>query len=315
MAISPSVSIIIPIHGKIPYFQETWKSILNQSLVWELIVVLDRPTDELMTACKAITQNDPRVKIIESMESGISNALNIGIINAKSNIIARIDSDDIMAPERLQIQFDFLSCNPNVAMVGSQYVMIDKDSVALGVSNLPTSSVQIKNLLKIKNCVAHPTVMYRRDAIRRAGMYDSHFDGAEDFELWTRLARLENICNLNVALTYYRIHPAQITFLNRGSSREILLAILIQETEREAKSDINSLLFIRWQIRRILIAKINLLDFFSFSFSQKPLKTFVKCSMKIFVAFIFAPVLTCRVLKTVVNVQNLKLTYTKLTHD
>ena len=102
----PSVSILMPVYKTAEYLQEALESILAQSYTdYELIVLNDCSPDN---AEEILDQyDDPRiVRYLGTNNQGLSNVLNIGLDIAKGKYIARMDSDDISLPERLQTQVD-----------------------------------------------------------------------------------------------------------------------------------------------------------------------------------------------------------------
>ncbi len=107
-----------------PFVQEAVDSILGQT-EWdlELIVVDDGSTDEtagILAAC-----DDARLTVIHQENQGVWAALNRGLREARGQLIARMDADDIAHPRRLQHQLDFLDRNPCVALVGTACHKID----------------------------------------------------------------------------------------------------------------------------------------------------------------------------------------------
>ena len=216
------VSVVIPAYGAVPFLAETIASVQDQTDVnVEIIVVLDRPSLEAKQFTDQISKNFQNIKVIESAKPGISAALNQGILNSSFPIIARIDADDLMIPYRLTKQFEFLSKHPEIDCVGSQVEFFGGVKGKRSQTCFPTVPIWISRGLKIRNVIAHPSVMYRKNKIIEAGLYRSEFNGGEDYDLWLRLDNGKNIANLSSALTKYRIHEEQITRINSGSQLEI----------------------------------------------------------------------------------------------
>ena len=141
---------------------------------------------------------------------GISNALNSGIAVSCSEFIARLDADDIILPNRIEKQYSFLVENPQFVLVGTQMTLfksVGKESIR--ITTYPVHNSAIKSVLRMKNCIGHPTVMFRKSIFYSAGQYRSYFNGAEDFDLWIRMSNLGKFKNLNENLTLYRISETQ----------------------------------------------------------------------------------------------------------
>jgi glycosyltransferase involved in cell wall biosynthesis len=216
------VSVVLPCHGSLPYMKETVDSLIHQSFPdFEVIVVNDRIAAEHLEFIHGLHKIDPRFKVVKSRGLGISAALNTGIELAKSNLISRIDADDTMDPQRLEFQLDRISISKDILCVGTQLKIIDEFGKLVRYTRFPESSNQIREMMKIRNVVAHPSVMFRKEAVLMAGSYRSFFDGAEDYDLWLRLMKFGEIINIHEPLTSYRIHASQETRRNREYQQEM----------------------------------------------------------------------------------------------
>jgi glycosyltransferase involved in cell wall biosynthesis len=214
---NPLVSIVIPAMGDLKYFTHTLQSILSSTFTdFEVVIIddgIDSKSNQLISRQISIL---PNFRLLPNSGSGIVDALNTGILNSKGKYIARIDSDDCLVPERIQVQVDFLNKNPKVAVVGTQLQYIDHQGMYSGLSNYPSGRL-LKERGDFKRCpIAHPSVMLRRESLREAGNYQSllKFEGidyAEDYFLWTRFPDETELWNLDLPLTLYRQHSNQIS--------------------------------------------------------------------------------------------------------
>lgn len=204
------ISVLLPIYGEAPYLEMTLNSIeMEKNTKIEIVLILDRPTTKQIDRINDLVLRFPESRILISPLPGISNALNFGLENCLGTYVARIDSDDEMISSRLGVQRKFLEKNPKVSCVGTQVIKINDSNQIVGKSRYPTNSFYIRRLLQFRNCVAHPTTMYKRADVLRVGGYRSQFDGAEDYDLWLRLIRIGQIVNLSEPLTRYRIWHGQ----------------------------------------------------------------------------------------------------------
>ena len=200
----------MPVHGSAPYLEESIASILNQNLSdWELIIVLDRPTPNLIRITEQIALGDNRIQNVVSTGSGIVDALNFGLKLANADLIARLDSDDLMEPERLSIQASHFLRSPQLACLGTQMSFIDVAGNFFGSTNYPVKHTEIQKHLRYQNCIGHPSVMYRKKDIVKIGGYRKALTGVEDYDLWLRLSKNYQIENLDQRLTRYRVSPSQ----------------------------------------------------------------------------------------------------------
>jgi glycosyltransferase involved in cell wall biosynthesis len=218
------VSVLIPLHGDGRYIESALHSVLIQrGVTFEILIILDRPTDLCL---KALEKYDsyPEIRLLESKNPGISNALNLGLLHARYEFIARLDSDDMMADDRLAIQSHILAEEPDLIVVGSNIELIDSEGAPIGETKFPKEPKDVANLLRFRNCIAHPAVMMKKSSIEKVGGYRTSFEPAEDYDLWLRLSRFKPLSfqNIPLNLTFYRVHMNQISTQMR--SQQIYLS-------------------------------------------------------------------------------------------
>jgi glycosyltransferase involved in cell wall biosynthesis len=210
--LAPVVSVIIPVHGDAPHLSLTIESVKIQSLrEFECVIILDRASKEIEAYARNLMLESDKFKVVVSKKPGISHALNTGIRESSGEFIARIDADDVMHKNRLMLQKNFLEKNHAVVCVGSQVTKINVNGTRIGRSSYPITNKQIILTLLFRNCIAHPSVMYRRTSILQVSGYQPEFDGVEDYDLWLRLSMIGQIRNMPLALTSYRVWENQIT--------------------------------------------------------------------------------------------------------
>lgn len=228
------ISVLIPIHGDVPYLEKAIESIkFQESVDFELVVVLDRPTEILKEQTKLLLLNLKNAKLLVSPGVGISDALNFGMQNCLGKYVARIDSDDEMSKDRLIKQKLFLDRNSSIVVVGTQIIKFTEGNAKISRSHYPNRPILISRILRIRNCIAHPSVMYRRDEVLGIGGYRAAFNGAEDYDLWRRLAQTGSIANMNEVLTKYRIWSGQDTehYISDKNKRAYLVQLFVELEE------------------------------------------------------------------------------------
>lgn len=207
---SPVVSVVMPVFNGEKYLKEAIGSILTQSLKeFELLLIDDGSIDN----SNNIVSNfkDKRIVYIKNVQNiGLASTLNLGITLAKSRFIARMDQDDIANVDRLRLQYGSLEKKPQIGVCGTNF-----HSFGVGgeqKSTYPLNHDEIFTNLLFHNCIAHPTVMFRKSLlVGKDIMYDARFDWAEDFELWTRLRHETKFINLRQSLLSYRINATSMT--------------------------------------------------------------------------------------------------------
>lgn len=207
---SPVISILMPVYKTAPYLREAIDSVLSQSFKeFELIVLNDCSPDNADEILDTYT--DPRiVRYKGERNAGLSNILNIGLGLARGKYIARMDSDDLSMPERLQIQVDYLDAHPEIDLVSTGMQLFGaKDEVWIREQN--PKKVKINALFH--SPILHASSMWRRERFEERGLrFRQEMVPSEDYDLWTRaMVKGLRLVNLQQVLYKYRIHQAQAT--------------------------------------------------------------------------------------------------------
>ena len=174
----------------------------------EVVLVLDGPVpEELSLLLSEYEDKYPDLMHIIRLEKngGLGNALRLGVENARYDIIARMDSDDICLPDRFEKQLAYLEEHPDCDIVGGQITeFINTPENVVGKRDVPCSNKEIYNYMKVRCALNHPTVMFKKEAVLKAGNYIDWFWN-EDYYMWIRM--MENGCvfaNLPVVLVNMR---------------------------------------------------------------------------------------------------------------
>jgi hypothetical protein len=130
-----------------------------------------------------------------------------------------MDADDVAFPERLALQMQYLDAHPEVDVLGGAAIDCDAASRPIGLRAYPTTHDEIRRLIWT-NPFIHPTVLYRRDAIRAVGSYDVGIRKRQDYDLWFRcmegglqLANLaEPLIKYRVTEDYYRKNDLRVAW-------------------------------------------------------------------------------------------------------
>lgn len=222
------MSVLMPVFNTALYLREAMDSILSQTFAdFELIVLDDCSPDNAEEILDAY--DDPRiVRYKGEKNAGLSNVLNVGIGMARGKYIARMDSDDISMPNRLQIQVDYLETHPKVDLV-SVGMQLFGAREATWIREQNVEKVKIEALFH--SPVLHASSVWRKDSFEKHGLrFRQEMVPAEDYDLWTR-AMLQGLklVNLPEVLYEYRIHEAQATVQTdktAAKSREVQMAYL-----------------------------------------------------------------------------------------
>jgi len=206
--LKPLVTVVVPSFNEAPHVvRASLESIRNQTFSsFECIVVDESTIPELAEACKSVCAEDPRFIYAHPMERlGLPQSLNLAISRARSPLIARFDSDDVCAPERLALQVAFMEAHPEISVVGGALDIICSEGQLLAHRRYPETSIEIAKGMQLTTTIAHPTVMFRREAIEQYGGYNPDFRFSEDLDLWLRWMNAGlGFANLPQVLVQYR---------------------------------------------------------------------------------------------------------------
>jgi glycosyltransferase involved in cell wall biosynthesis len=200
------------VYNSSTYLKEAVDSVLNQSFNdFEFIIVDDGSTDPSAEILASYVARDARIVILTQSNQGLPAALNAGIAAARSEVIARMDADDVMLPDRLAKQLPYLQEHPEAAVVSCLAHYINDRGKVLGknYTDLLTVADCQRYLAegKIIFCL-HPGAMFRKQAVTSIGGYRPAMVYAQDIDLWNRLADQGHYTIvMPEILMRYRIHP------------------------------------------------------------------------------------------------------------
>lgn len=199
----------MPVYNASQYISEAVQSILDQSYSdFELIIINDGSTD--FSEEKILSFKDERIHYIKNEKNvGLSPTLNIGLQEAQGMYIARMDADDISYPKRLEKQVEFLDKNPDYAIVGCMYIVMDENRVPYEAGGLDFRyDEEIKLCLFSSNVFLHGETMFRSAIIHKKNLrYDMAYNPCEDYDLWIRMSENTKFCILEDILYAYMINP------------------------------------------------------------------------------------------------------------
>ena len=234
---SPAISVILPVYNAEAYVREAVESILAQSFTdFECIIINDGSTDGSGVILRELAARDTRIVLVERPNDGLVSALNEGIKIARAELIARMDADDVTMPERFALQHARMIQEPELAVLGSFFNIIDRDGAIIRLyDNLPLTPAAAMRFVKHGCPVHHPTVMMRQDAALKAGGYRKAFCHAEDYDLWLRMSDLGYaIANLPQPLLNYRVHGANVSEVHLEVQRRITILARLAQRVRKA---------------------------------------------------------------------------------
>ncbi|MEM9110694.1 MAG: glycosyltransferase [Planctomycetota bacterium] len=207
----PRVTWLLPVRNGERYLERALISIAEQDYpanahtvyVWD-----DGSSDGTPDLLRKWIGREINGRIIGTERIGLGRALAQLTVNAQTELLARIDSDDHAEPDRLSRQVEYLCNHRKVGVLGTQMRRLDSRQV---LTNHPSDDAEIRWALRFTNPVSHPTVMMRRSAVLEAGNYRDLPPGNEDYDLWVRMALIVRFATLDQPLLGYRVHDKATT--------------------------------------------------------------------------------------------------------
>lgn len=203
------VSVLIPCYNAEAYIAEAIRSALDQTRrPDEVIVVDDGSGDRSGTIARRF---GGIVRVLAGAHGGVSAARNIGLAEARAELIALLDADDVWERDKLARQVPRFA-DPEVGLTCSRTENIDANGTCdRGPWPQECPEGYVFERLYRDNWIPNATVVVRRNAVREVGGFDEALRKAEDFDLWLRLSQRWMFAVVPEVLAHYRHHAAQVT--------------------------------------------------------------------------------------------------------
>jgi glycosyltransferase involved in cell wall biosynthesis len=215
--VSPSVSVLMPCYNAEKYLAEALASILNQTYTdFEVIAIDDCSSDRTPEILRHFSEQDKRVKVYRNSENlKLIKTLNRGVTLCSGKYIARMDSDDIALPERLEKEVAFLDEHADYGIVSCQFSTFRDGSAKLYPYQNPTKFEELQAYLLFKSGICHPASMIRKTVFTELGLrFEEQYLHVEDYALWSKALYLTKLGNVGgKPLLLYRVHKSQVSSL------------------------------------------------------------------------------------------------------
>lgn len=219
------ISIIMAAYNAERTIEEAINSVINQTYInWELIVVNDCSKDNTLNIIEHFCQKDNRIKLVNNiMNYGVSKTRHNGLIEAKGNWVAILDSDDMWHPDKLEKQI-VLQSSSNAELLFTGSAFMDENGKRLSwVLDIP-EKISYDELLK-QNVISNSSVLVRKELLQR---YEAIGDNMhEDFACWLKI--------LNTGIFAYGVNEPLLTYrisLNSKSGNKFKSFVMNWKTYR-----------------------------------------------------------------------------------
>lgn len=247
------VSIVTPAYNAEKYIVETLECIFNQTYQnLEILIANDGSKDGTLNILKEYQKRDARIVIDDHENMGISKSINRLTRMAKSDIVIRIDADDLMTPDRVEKQVRFFQENPEVGFLSCDAEFINEKGEVFGYQSFEgfNKIEDSKTALQSHSLVICSQTGFatRKDAFLAVGGYDEDVIYAEDLDLFTRM--VENgspLIIIREPLVKYRIHSNSAVASNKNLIRNQLYLELIHLNLARRRSKQPTLTFAQYK--------------------------------------------------------------------
>lgn len=202
-SVKPAITVGLPVARESEtYVGQAVQSVINQTFTdWELLIVADGSSPELLRFLK--TFSDPRIRIVAHAQSaGLAARLNEIAALARGEFLARFDADDIMMPNRLRHQMEFLSAS-DADVISGRAVVIDESAGIVAVTPDVSERVSVESMFAATPLI-HPTV-FARTAWFRSHPYDETLLRCQDKALWITASVDSTIVRDSERVLFYRV--------------------------------------------------------------------------------------------------------------
>jgi len=197
------VSIVTPSYNQAPFLEQTMLSVLEQDYPRiEYIVIDGGSTDDSVEIIKNYAKR--LTYWVSEKDSGQAEAINKGLLRAKGEILAWLNSDDYYMLNTVSVAVRCFEQNPDVVMVYGDMLAIDGDGNTINL--LKYKQVSLEDLLCFQ-IIGQPSVFFRRSALEKAGMLEPTFHFLLDHQLWIRLVQQGRILHIPQIWSAARYHP------------------------------------------------------------------------------------------------------------
>lgn len=206
------------VYNGMPYLREAVRSVFEQSMKdFTFLVLNNGSTDgsgEFLAELESRRSDSlPRLRIRHLPENiGRTAVLNKGLEQVETEITAIIDADDLAMPRRIETLAAFFRDHPDVDLVGSDVIYIDRSGNQIGEERFPASHRELCDRLPLYNQFAHAACAFRTRAARAAGGYPAAYPYAQDLGLWVAMLQGGGkAASIQTPLAGIRVHPGQAT--------------------------------------------------------------------------------------------------------
>jgi len=208
----PAISIIVPAYGVTTMLADALDSLIAQDRGdWEAVVIDDG--DARVADHVAPYAHDPRIRLVQTDNGGLSTARNRAMAQARAPLIALLDGDDIYEPDYVSTMIAAIEASPKIGLVScdATYFGIDRVGELFSAYCPQQAPVTLEAVLRRRFNIFICTTM-RREAIEEIGGFDTSLRSAEDLDAWLRIIEAGwEVAHVARPLARYRRRAGQMS--------------------------------------------------------------------------------------------------------
>jgi glycosyltransferase involved in cell wall biosynthesis len=228
----PLVSIVTPSLNQGRFLHHTIESVLSQSHSRIEYIVRDGGSTD--GSREILASYGDRLRWVSAPDAGQSAALNLGFAEARGEILAYLNSDDVMRPGAVEAVVQHFGRHAECDLVYGDADYIDEDDRIIGA--YPTGAYSFARLAE-ENLVCQPAAFWRARVARRVGPFNEALRYAMDYEYWLRIARSGGrIEHLPRTLAASRVHPGAKSVADRRAVLREIFAVCDDQLGRVGRT-------------------------------------------------------------------------------
>ena len=203
MTEQPKVTIVTPSYNQAHFLEETMRSVLEQDYPNIEYIVIDGGSSD--GSAEIIQKQESQLAYWQSQkDKGQTDAINQGFARASGDILAWLNSDDILLPGAVTAAVKQLQAHPEVGMVYGDCLWINADGKKIG--NFPAAQTDLKKLRRGYVHIPQQASFFWAELWKKVGPLDDSFYFAMDYDLWTRLAAEAPLLYVPELWAAFRLH-------------------------------------------------------------------------------------------------------------
>jgi len=204
----PNVTVYVVNYNYAAYLEKAIQSVLSQTHPSvEIIIIDDGSTDnseEVLERFRGIKD----LYIVYQKNSGLTAACNVALELARGRYVMRLDADDWLVDQAVEIMFAEMERNPSTVLVFPDYYIVDPDGE---ISSLVRRDAHPEDVALLDRPAHGACTLIKKEYLDEIGGYDVEINRQDGYDLWLKTIRHKEIRNVNVPLFFYRRHGSNLT--------------------------------------------------------------------------------------------------------